>query len=130
MFIKDKNGYAVMVLLMLIPCVIMWFDNGIAWIGFLFAVIEIAIMPFALPVLIILNIICYWTVFDDKDVIALLLTVHGGFIGGFIAANTVNKGFNEREAINIISIINLFLFVIYPLWAYALFEFEIHGMLM
>ncbi len=127
---KEKNGYAVMVLLMLIPCVIMWFDNGIAWIGFLFAVIEIAIMPFALPVLIILNIICYWTVFDDKDVIALLLTVHGGFIGGFIAANTVNKCFKIRKAINYIFIAELFLLMIYPLLAYALFEFEIHGMLM
>ena len=127
---KDKNGYAVMVLLMLIPCVIIGLSNSIAWLVFLFAVIELLIVRYIFLVLLILNVTCFLSVYKDKDHIALILSFVGGFIGGFIAANTVNKDFNEREAINIISIINLFLFVIYPLWAYALFEFEIHGMLM
>jgi len=127
---KEKNGFAVMVLLMLIPCVIIGISNSIAWLVFLFAVIELLIVRYIFLVLLILNVTCFFSVYKDKDHIALILSFVGGFIGGFIAANTVNKGFNEREAINIISIINLFLFVIYPLWAYALFEFEIHGMLM
>ena len=127
---KEKNGFAVMVLLMLIPCVIIGLSNIIAWLVFLFAVIELLIVRYIFLVLLILNIKCFLSVYEDKDGTALILSFFGGFIGGFIAANTVNKGFNEREAINIISIINLFLFVIYPLLAYALFEFEIHGMLM
>ena len=96
---KEKNGYTKRILLMLIPCVLISLLDFIAWPVFLFAVIEIAIMPYAVPVLIILNIICYCTV-------------------------------NERRAMNNIFITELFLLVIYPLLAYALFEFEIHGMLM
>ena len=127
---KEKNGYTKRILLMLIPCVLISLLDFIAWPVFLFAVIEFSIMPYAVPVLIILNIICYWTVFDDKDGAALLLSVFGGFIGGFIAANTINTYFNERRAMNNIFITEMFLLVIYPLLAYALFEFEIHGMLM
>ena len=96
---KEKNSYTKRILLMLIPCVIIGLSSTIAWLVFLFAVIEIAIMPVALPVLIILNIICYCTV-------------------------------NDRRAMNNIFITELFLLVIYPLLAYALFEFDIHGMLM
>ena len=125
-----KNSYAKQILLMLIPCVLLILSNDIAWVVFLFATIEILILRYIFPVLIILNIVCFWTVKNDIQSAAVNLSLCGGFVGGFIAANTVNKNFADRREINSTFIAQLFVFVIYPLLTYALFEFDIHGMLM
>ena len=127
---NKTNKYLMQIIYMLIPCVLIGLSSFIAWPVFLFAVIEVFILRYIFLVIIILNIISFLAVEGDKTGIGVFLSTFGGFIGGFIAANTSNKYFDERQMINRNFITQLFIFVIYPLEAYALFEFDIHGMLM
>ena len=98
---KEKNKkliYIILPLIMLIPVVILFLHEGIAWICFVFGVtLYITILPFLIPVLIILDIIC------------------------FVYA---------KEAMGIIGIVEAFIFIIYPVVTYCLFQFGYHHMLM
>ena len=95
---KEKNKkliYIILPLIMLIPVVILLLSNDIAWMCLVVLVFYIQLLDYLIPVLIILDIIC------------------------FVYA---------KEAMGIIGIIEAFVFVIYPVVTYCLFQFGYHHM--
>lgn len=78
-----------------------------------------------LTVQVILSIVCFWAVKNNKSS-AVPLALMGGYLGGAIAASTVNKGFAQRHIINLIYVAELFLFVIYPVISFFIIALNSH----
>lgn len=94
-----KSTYIILAVAMLIPIIILLFNEGIAWICFVFLLtLYVASLPFLVPALIISNILGF--IFTDKYVMGIFL------------------------------IIEAFVFIIYPVILYCLYQFGYYDMLM
>ncbi len=131
-FVKKNLVYLILTAVLFIPIIILFLNEGIAWISFL--VLCLGIMGFfrffgviAVIVFVVLNIIGFIGVMKNKayGYVSFLPLVYGGFI----AACTVNKDHEDKKNISIFALVYTFIFVIYPLTVYCLYEFGYHPML-
>ncbi|MBQ8177537.1 MAG: hypothetical protein IJ035_10950 [Oscillospiraceae bacterium] len=125
-FIKKNLVYLILTAVLLIPIIILFLNEAIAWISFW--VLCLGIVPFFIYfcIAIVLNVVGFIGVMKNKayGYVSFLPLVYGGFI----AVCTVNKDHEDKKNIGIFALVYTFLFVIYPLTVYCLYEFGYYHM--
>lgn len=117
--VLKKLNCGVLALIMCVPCVLISIDKGLAFIAsFAFYFGGFWGLLLLLPILFTVNIFAFIEVCGNDTDSGLKLTRFGGFIGGFIAANIFNREFSLRNEVNKAFIMELFIFIIYPVWIY------------
>ena len=83
----------------------------------------------SVPLMLLTNISAYKAVKNNNETKALYYSALSGFIGGFIAAHTVNKAFTEVQKINMFFIIWIYPIVVYPIMVGFLFLIGFYNLL-
>lgn len=102
--------------------------NG-AFIAVMIFLTKPAALMAASILILAVNAAAFMKAEDNKTDAAILCSVLFGSLGGFIAAHTVNKGFEKTETINIIFNIHLwisaYLAISYMLYSCGYYSFSI-----
>ena len=83
----------------------------------------------SVPLMLWTNICAYKAVKNNDEIKALSYSALSGFIGGFIAAHTINKSFAAVQKINIFFIIWIYPIIVYPIMVGILFLIGIYNWL-
>lgn len=120
-FIKKYLVHLILTAVLIIPIIILFLNKTIAWLSFWVLFLNIMQFFIYFCIAIVLNVIGFIGVMKNKpySFVSFLPLVYGGLV----AACTVNKNYEYKKALGIFTLVNTFIFAIYPLTIYCLYEF-------
>ena len=126
-FVK-KHKYIFLNLLMVAITALVLFTQPLSSFAFVALVIVGGGWFVSVPLLISANISAYKAVKRNDEIKGVQYSAIAGFIGGFIAAHTVNKSFAPVQKINLFFIIWIYPIIVYPIMVGILFLIGVYNL--
>ncbi|MBQ8567683.1 MAG: hypothetical protein IJ446_00525 [Oscillospiraceae bacterium] len=126
---KKNSDYVIVISIMLIGVVLLFIIRDLAWMFYIALLFGFMLGVISIPLFILMNYFAYKSAGRGNAVLCMILSVFGGWLGGFIGAKSAGDDFTVKREMGYLFIVGVFIYAVYPLLSLCLFEFDYYTML-